>query len=87
MVRTQVAAHPGVVFIDSWNIFSGLDGGYAQYVVDPRDGISKQVRSDVDGFHLNTTGAEILAFHITQAVEKDLVNRGAERTSEVSRAG
>ena len=87
VVRTQVAAHPGVVFIDSWNIFSGLDGGYAQYVVDPRDGISKQVRSDVDGFHLNATGAEILAFHITQAVEKDLVNRGAERTSEVSRAG
>ncbi len=87
VVRAQVAAHPGVVFIDSWNIFSGLDGGYAQYVVDPRDGISKSVRSDVDGFHLNTTGAEILAFHIARAVESDLVRRGADLASASSDAG
>ena len=87
VVRAQVAVHPGVVFIDSWNIFSGLDGGYAQYVVDPRDGISKSVRSDVDGFHLNTTGAEILAFHIARAVESDLVNRGADLASASTDAG
>jgi hypothetical protein len=87
VVRAQVAAHPGVVFIDSWNIFSGLDGGYAQYVVDPRDGVSKSVRSDVDGFHLNTTGAEILAFHIARAVESDLVSRGADLASVSSDTG
>ena len=77
VVRDQVAKHPKVVFIDSWNIFSGLDGGYAEYVVDPRDGVSKAVRSTTDGFHLNTTGAEILALHIAVAVQADLRDRGA----------
>ncbi len=77
VVRDQLAKHPKVVFIDSWNIFSGLDGGYAEYVVDPRDGVSKAVRSTTDGFHLNTTGAEILALHIAVAVQADLRDRGA----------
>jgi hypothetical protein len=78
VVRDQVAQHPGVVFIDSWHIFSGLDGGYAEYVVDPRDGLSKRVRSSTDGFHLNVTGAEILALHIGDAVTADLRERGAD---------
>jgi hypothetical protein len=78
VVRRQVDKHPGVVFIDSWHIFAGLDGGYAEFVVDPRDGVSKRVRSDTDGFHLNTTGAEILALDIAEAVERDLRNRGAD---------
>ncbi|CAB4868079.1 unannotated protein [freshwater metagenome] len=77
VVRDQVAKHPTVVYIDSWNIFSGLDGGYAEYVVDPRDGVSKKVRSSTDGFHLNSTGAEILALHIAVAVQADLRERGA----------
>ncbi len=78
VVRDQAAQHAGVVFIDSWNIFSGLDGGYAEYVTDPRDGVSKRVRSSIDGFHLNSTGAEILALHIAEAVTADLRDRGAE---------
>ena len=77
VVRAQLATHPKVIFIDSWNIFSGLDGGYAEYVVDPRDGVSKAVRSATDGFHLNATGAEILALHIAVAVQADLRERGA----------
>ena len=76
VVREQVAAHPGVVFIDTWKIFSGIDGGYAAYAVDPRDGVSKRVRQSIDGFHLNTTGAEILALYIATAIEKDLHERG-----------
>ena len=60
VVAAQVAAHPNVVFVDTWNRFTGLDGGYAEYVIDPRDGLSKDVRGG-DGFHLNTNGAEILA--------------------------
>ena len=76
VVREQVAAHPGVVFIDTWKIFSGIDGGYAAYAVDPRDGVSKRVRQSIDGFHLNSTGAEILALYIATAIEKDLHERG-----------
>ncbi len=77
VVRDQLAKHPKVIFIDSWSVFSGLDGGYAEYVMDPRDGVSKAVRSKTDGFHLNTTGAEILALHIAVAVQADLRDRGA----------
>ena len=76
VVREQVAAHPGVVFIDTWQIFSGRNGGWADFVVDPRDGQGKPVRAS-DGFHLNTEGAEILALKIADAVTADLKARGA----------
>jgi hypothetical protein len=73
----QAAARPGkVVYIDTWARFTGRDGGYAEYVVDPRDGQVKPVRQG-DGFHLNVTGAEILSLDIAQAVETDLKARGA----------
>src|SRR4051794_29001707 len=76
VVREQVAAHPGVVFVDTWQIFSGRNGGWADFVIDPRDGQGKPVRAG-DGFHLNTEGAEILALKIADAVTADLKARGA----------
>jgi hypothetical protein len=76
VVKEQIAKHPNVVFVDAWDRFTGIDGGYAAYVVDPRDGESKPVRGG-DGFHLNTDGAEILANDISQAVIAELRNRGA----------
>jgi hypothetical protein len=76
VVREQVAAHPGVVFVDTWQIFSGRNGGWADWVIDPRDGQGKPVRAG-DGFHLNTEGAEILALKIADAVTADLRARGA----------
>ena len=45
-------------------------------MIDPRDGQGKDVRAD-DGFHLNTTGAEILALDIAEAVRRSLRDRGA----------
>ena len=65
-----------VTYIDTWQRFTGRDGGYAEYVVDPRDGMIKPVRQD-DGFHLNMTGAEILSLDIAAAVEAELRARGA----------
>lgn len=76
VVRAQAAEREGVVFIDTWTRFSGRNGGWAEYVVDPRDGQGKDVRSD-DGFHLNVTGAEILALDIAEAVRTELRARGA----------
>jgi len=76
VVRAEVAKRPKVVYIDTWARFSGRNGGWAEFVVDPRDGVGKDVRAD-DGFHLNTTGAEILAIDIAQAVKDDLIARGA----------
>lgn len=76
VVRAEAAKRPKVVFIDTWRRFSGRNGGWAEFVVDPRDGEGKDVRAD-DGFHLNQNGAEILAIDIAEAVKTDLRARGA----------
>ncbi len=75
-VRAEAAERANVVFIDTWNRFSGRDGNWAEFVIDPRDGVGKDVRSD-DGFHLNTNGAEILALDIAQAIRDQLRAAGA----------
>ena len=77
VVRAEAAKRPKVVFIDTWKRFSGRNGGWAEFVVDPRDGAGKDVRAD-DGFHLNQNGAEILAIDIAEAVKTDLRARGAK---------
>lgn len=78
VVRAEAAKRPDVVYVDTWKRFSGVNGGWAEYRVDPRDGVGKDVRSDVDGFHLNENGAEILALDIAEAVTADLRARGAQ---------
>lgn len=75
--RAAAAERPGVVFIDTWKRFSGRDGNWAEFVIDPRDGQGKDVRAD-DGFHLNQNGAEILAIDVAQAIRDDLQTRGAQ---------
>lgn len=75
VVMAEAAKRPKVVFIDTWKRFSGLSGGFAEAVQDPRDNQFKSVRRE-DGFHLNTTGAEILALDIADAIRKELRARG-----------
>ena len=65
------------MFIDTWSRFSGRDGGWAEFVIDPRDGIGKDVRA-ADGYHLNSTGADILAVDIQAAIVDALRDLGAE---------
>jgi len=77
VVKAEVAKHPGVIFVDSWYQFTGIDGSFAPLIMDPRDGEFKAVRSESDGFHLNTVGEEILAFVVGNAVIGDLRARGA----------
>ena len=76
-VRAALAERPDVIFVDTWRRFSGRDGNWAEYVIDPRDGKGKDVRAD-DGFHLNENGAEILALDIANVIRADLEERGAE---------
>ena len=76
VVRAEVAKRPGVRYVDTWQRFSGIEGGYAEYRIDPRDGQGKDVRAD-DGFHLNVAGAEILALDIAEVVRAVLRERGA----------
>lgn len=75
--KAAAAERPEVVFIDTWKRFSGRDGNWAKFVIDPRDGVGKNVRA-ADGFHLNQTGAEILALDIAQAVRDTLRAQGAD---------
>jgi hypothetical protein len=75
-VRAEAAKRPQVKFIDTWNRFSGREGGWAEFVIDPRDNQAKDVRAE-DGFHLNIVGAEILALDIAEVVVGDLRVRGA----------
>jgi hypothetical protein len=74
--KAAAAERPEVIFIDTWKRFSGRDGNWAEFVIDPRDGEGKDVRAD-DGFHLNQTGAEILAIDIAQAIRDTLRAQGA----------
>ena len=37
-VRAALADRPDVIFVDTWRRFSGRDGNWAEYVIDPRDG-------------------------------------------------
>jgi hypothetical protein len=76
-VRAALASRPEVLFVDTWKRFSGRDGNWAEYVIDPRDGKGKAVRAS-DGFHLNENGAEILALDIADVVRDDLQSRGAD---------
>jgi hypothetical protein len=75
VVMAEAAKRPKVVFVDTWKRFSGLSGGFAEVVQDPRDNEFKDVRAK-DGFHLNETGAEILALDIAEAVRTELRARG-----------
>jgi uncharacterized protein len=69
-VVAELGQHPmgdRIRYVDTWSRFAGRSGGYADYIVDPRDGVGKKVRA-ADGFHLNMAGAEILAGDIFGAM-------------------
>lgn len=77
VAKAQAARRPRtVVFVDTWAMFSDAKGNWSATAVDPRDATSKPVRAP-DGFHLNATGARILALHIAGAVQDELIARGA----------
>ena len=65
------------VYLDTWNLFLGLDGNYSEYVIDPSDGKRKKSR-DSDGFHLSLAGNKILAAVITAAVDDAFEQRAAQ---------
>ena len=75
-VKAEVAERPEIRFVDTWTRFAGRNGGFAEFVIDPRDGEGKRVRAS-DGFHLNQVGAEILAIDISQVIFDVLRERGA----------
>jgi hypothetical protein len=75
VVLAEAAKRPNVSLVDAWPMFSGVSGGYADYV--RVDGQFKLVRAD-DGFHLNQTGADLLAKAIDEKVVAALQAMGAQ---------
>lgn len=75
--KAAAAERPDVIFIDTWKRFSGRDGNWAEFVIDPRDGVGKPVRAG-DGFHLNENGAEILALDIAAQIRDVLRAQGSD---------
>ena len=71
------ASGADVVYLDTWNLFLGLDGNYSPYVIDPNDGERKKSR-DSDGFHLSLAGNKILAAAITNEVNAAFERRAAQ---------
>ncbi len=57
--RTEAASIEGVTYFDSWPLFQGPDGGYAEYLPDA-DGDVVDMRLN-DGVHLTTDGGIRLA--------------------------
>ncbi|MCU1392667.1 MAG: hypothetical protein JWM34_1095 [Ilumatobacteraceae bacterium] len=78
VAEAEVAKHPTVVFVDTWKYFSGISGGFAPLIRDPRTGAFVATRSTKDGFHPNTEGEEILAAYVSQAVVDVLAKLGAD---------
>jgi hypothetical protein len=65
------------VYLDTWNLFLGLDGNFSPYVIDPSDGKSKKSRYS-DGFHLSLVGNKILAAAIANEVNAAFERRAAQ---------
>ena len=65
------------VYLDTWNLFLGLDGNFSPYVIDPSDGKRKKSRYS-DGFHLSLAGNKILAAAITNEVNAAFERRAAQ---------
>ena len=65
------------VYLDTWNLFLGLDGNFSPYVIDPSDGKRKKSRYS-DGFHLSLAGNKILAAAIANEVNAAFDRRAAQ---------
>jgi len=70
--KAAAAERPSVVFIDTWDLLAGRNGGWAEFVIDPRDNAGVDARMG-DGFHPNEAGAELLAAEIDEAVRAVLL--------------
>ncbi|MDQ3974806.1 MAG: DUF459 domain-containing protein, partial [Actinomycetota bacterium] len=64
--RTEAAAHPSVTYVDSWDLFAGPDGRYAEYLPDETGALTDMRLND--GIHLTTAGAQRLAAQVMALV-------------------
>ena len=67
--REEAAAHPGVVYVDTWQLFSDAGGGYVAYI--DEGGEVAQVR-EPDGVHLTRAGGDRLADAVMASIDEHI---------------
>jgi hypothetical protein len=68
VVHDAAANREGVVFLDTYTMFAGRDGGYAQYLPDEQGALTK-VRGD-DGVHFERPGGDRVAAEVMKRLRK-----------------
>jgi hypothetical protein len=66
LVRAEAARHPGVLYVDSWDVFAGPSGGYTAYL--PGSSGDQELVRTTDGIHLTAAGLDRLADTVMQAM-------------------
>lgn len=80
--KLEAVMHPGTVFVDTWSLFAGPDGGYAAYLPDA-SGDMELVR-EPDGVHLTRAGGDRLAAEVMRVIAAQ-VDLSPEPTPAVPR--
>src|SRR5262249_53288347 len=65
--RSEAAKRPNVTYFDTWSLFAGPGGGYADQIA---HGAGMAYVRLPDGIHLNVEGSELLARELARAVER-----------------
>ncbi|HET6585017.1 MAG TPA: DUF459 domain-containing protein, partial [Nannocystaceae bacterium] len=74
--RARMAARPGALFVDAWDVLADDNGAYADKIAigtkaDGTPGKKVRVRAG-DGIHLSPAGANVLRDHVLAVLEKEL---------------
>jgi uncharacterized protein len=75
-VMAEAAKRPQVSYIDSYDLFRGPAGGYADYVID-EDGVARPMRAN-DGYHMNFDGYQRWARQVKQEIDERLIELGGQ---------
>jgi hypothetical protein len=65
--RSEAAKRPNVTYFDTWSLFAGPGGGYADQIA---HGSGMAYVRLPDGIHLNVEGSQLLARELARAVER-----------------
>jgi hypothetical protein len=79
VLKSEVAKHPGVRFIDAYSLFSTSGGGYSQYLKDEH-GRTQQVR-EADGEHFTYAGGVRLAEVVMAAIKAEWLAKPGKAAS------
>ena len=66
LVRAEARQHAGVLYVDSWELFSGPGGGYSAYL--PNTSGDQELVRTSDGIHLTAAGLDRMAAEVMRVM-------------------